>query len=256
MMFPATSLVCSFSGCSDRSQQLENRVADLKQTVQQLRAKLEGAKQPGEQERSSSASAPATALPTKERLESSYETSSKELRDKINAKLNGFTVENYTTHSVQMPEEIYPFTSKISFSIRSDDGKTYQMDLPVKADYAGKWVFPDADEVVARINSAKNVTPITEKEAASNSAVPGEETAQNRPPIMNVDGTIVIQWGDSEKPKASTARASDSISTRSANQPLKPGAAAISSTQAPSVIKPPVMPVDRDVHINFSPPPK
>jgi outer membrane murein-binding lipoprotein Lpp len=248
-VFSATFLI---GGCSDRSQQLEDRVADLKKKIEQLQAQLDAAKQGNEQEKPSAESTSSGALPTKEALESTYEASSKELKNKIAAKLTGFSVENYTTHSVQMSENVYPFTSKISFSIRSNDGKAYQMDLPVKADYTGKWVFPNTDEIVARINSAKNMTPITEKEAASNTASSSQEATQNRPPIMNVDGTIVIQWGDAQKPKASTPRTSDSTSAQTSTQPPQPSAPPTSTTPAPSAIKPPVMPVDRDVHIKFN----
>lgn len=242
-------------GCSDRSQQLEDRVADLKKKIEQLQAQLDAAKQGnGQEERTPSEFVGAAAVLTKEALESSYEASSKELKSKIASRLTSFSIENYTTHSVQMPEDLYPFTSTISFSIRSRDGKAYQMDLPVKADYAGKWIFPDTEEIVARINSARDMTPITEREAASNTVSSSQEATQNRPPIMNVDGTIVIQWGGSQKPKASTP-SSDSASPQTSSQHPQSLAPPTSAPQAPSV-KPPVMPVDRDVQIEFASPSK
>jgi hypothetical protein len=242
-------------GCSDRSQQLENRVAVLTQRVEQLQAQLEAAKQGNDQAGKLSKPSRSMPVPTREALESTYEASSKELKNRIAAKLTGFTVENYATHSVQMAENLYPFTSKITFSIRSDDGRTYQMDLPVKADYTGKWIFPDAQEVVARINSAKDMTPITEKEAARHAASRIQRIGQSRPPIMNADGTIVIQWGDSQKPNRPSSKA-DSTSAQTSNETTEPVAPPTAATQAPSEIKQPVMPVDRDVHIEFTPPPK
>ncbi len=243
-------------GCSDRSQELENRVVDLKKRIEQLESQLSAAEQKNEQGSSSTQSTNSTAVPTKETLESSYETSCKKLKDDIVAKLKGFRIENYTTHSVQMPDSLYPFASEISLSVRSDDGKAYQMDLPVKANYAGEWVFPDADEIVTRINSAKKIAPVTEQEATRSNASPPQNFDHNRPPIMNADGTVTIQWGDSEKSNARSRRSPDSASKDRLDESRESRPEPGSGTEAPSRTKSPVMPVDRDVHIQFSPPPK
>lgn len=236
-----------FLGCSDRSQQFEDRIAELKKKIELLQGQLESAKNNVNKTEgnSPSDSTNSSSPPTKEALQSSYESLSKSLREEISSKLTGFRIESCTLQSVQMPENLYPFTSEISISLRSSDGKPYQLDLPVKANYAGKWFFPDANEIVERINAVKSVAPITEKEAAGNQA-----PSKSRPPMMSVDGTIVIQWGDAPKSPPPSHKTSESTAT---SAPSAPASTPVPTPPpAPAPDKQPVMPVNRDVHIKFN----
>ena len=265
------SATFSLGGCSDRSQQAEEQVTQLQKRVEQLQGQLDAANRDlgsahdalaqtksGNTEQKPSENAAASAsLPSKAALEDAYMASAKEVRKGIESKLTSFSIASYTLHSVQMPESFYPFNSSISLALRSNDGRSFQLDFPVKADFSGKWVFPDTNEIVARIEAAKNVQPPSENPANNNA--PSKQGTQMRSPLMPVDGTVVIAWPDSVKPAASFSNVPSAsthpLSTDPVMPPPKPGNQ--SSTPqppppAPSGNKPAVMPVDRDVLIKFN----
>lgn len=264
VLLAACTATFFLGGCSDHSQQVEEQVTQLQKQVDQLQGQLQTANRDLSNARDEASRAKAggsaenkpasdaggsAALPSKEALEESYETSARALRKQVESKLTNFRVDSCTLHSVQMPESLYPFTSNISFSLRANDGKAYQMDLPVKADFSGKWIFPDTGEIVTRIEAAKNTPPATPAPAGNN--LPAGQ-AETPPPKMAVDGTIVIQWPGSPNLPSRPSRAADTSPTPP-ETPLQPSRPQVAPpSPSPQNSNPaPVMPVNRDVLIKF-----
>ena len=262
------STTFSLGGCSDRSQQAEEQVTQLQKQVEQLQGQLDAANRDlggardalaqtksGNTEQKSSENAAASALlPSKAALEDAYVASAKEVRKVIESKLTSFSIASYTLHSVRMPETFYPYNSSISLALRCNDGRSFQLDFPVRADFSGKWVFPDTNEIVARIEAAKNVPLPSEKPV--NNGIPAGPEAK---PLMQADETRVIAWPDSAKPAASFSNVPSASTpppstnpvtppTKPPNQPSNPQP----QPPAPAASKPPVMPVNRDVLIKFN----
>ncbi len=255
-IFCATFLVAS---CSDRAQEMEEKVTQMQRQLDETQKQLQAANQamagrgPAQAEQTSSASAASSGLPSREAVEQSYTTSVNAFRKELDANLKDFRVESCTTHSVQMPTEFYPFTSQLSLAFVSTDGKNFTTDIPVKADVTGKWIFPTAAEVTQRIANVQHVASRTTSSAATTlkTSSTGEPA-----PYMKVNGTFVIQWPDA-KPSGSATAARTPASAENQSQ-------AVSSTPAPPPVPqptaqnasaPPVMPVDRDVKIQFPSPP-
>jgi hypothetical protein len=262
---------CLLASCSERAQEMEEKITQMQRELDEAHKQLAAANQalasrtPAETPRPAATPAASTSggLPSREALEASYNASVAEFRKKLDANLGEFRVESCTVHSVQMPSELYPFTSQLSFAFASANGKTFTTDIPVKADVNGKWVFPSVDEVVQRVTSAERmasagVPPISNAPSGSARSGKGDQP----PAYMAVDGTVVVQWPDASPaaasrapsaaaPAAATPRATIAAATPAATLP--PPAPRPQASAAPSAAA--VMPVDRDVHIQFPTPP-
>jgi hypothetical protein len=260
----------SFSSCSERAQQMEEHIIHIQRQLDDTQRQLQAANQalasrPSAESIHSTTpvvAAETGGLPSRETLEASYKAAAAEFREKVEPRLGSFRIGSCTLHSVQMPKEFYPFTSQISFAFVGPDGTTFTTDIPVKADVTGKWIFPAVDEVIDRVGNAErmahgDVPSITD--AASRSPASGK--IQQPPQYMPVDGTVVIRWpgpSPTAAPTAATNAAPAAIS------PVASSVAAAAATPATTVRSSPqpssgqnpaaVMPVDRDVHIQFPTP--
>ena len=242
------------AGCSDRAQELEERVTQMQRQLDQTEKQLQAANHALADRAAAQSATPTSSvatggLPSRDAVEQSYAASVAAFRKELDSKLKDFRVESCTTHSVQMPSEFFPFTSQLSLALLSKDGKNFTTDIPVKADATGKWVFPTASEVTQRIENAGRM-------AGARSSPGQNQTAADQPaPYMKVDGTFVIQWPDS----------SSAAPPVSARAPATAEATAVPTTTvspAPRPQSPPtrqgpnsVMPADRDVHVQFPSPP-
>jgi hypothetical protein len=250
-LFCAVLLLAS---CSDRGQEMEEKVTQMQRQLDQTQKQLQAANQalaarePAAGAQTSSASS--GGLPSRETVEQSYSTSVTTFRKELESNLKDFRVESCTTHSVQMPSEFFPFTSQLSLALVSTDGKNFSTDIPVKADVTGRWVFPTVAEVTQRIQTAQRAA----SNAGSSRATAQKQSSSGQPaPYMKVDGTFVIQWPDS------SARAPAVAARTPAPAETQPAPTASPPPPAPQPSAPagaqPVMPVDRDVHIQFPSPP-
>jgi hypothetical protein len=252
-MFCAAVLLAS---CSDRAQELEEKVTQMQrqldQTEKQLRAANQALANRGSAEGATQTSSVATGgLPTRDVVEQTYAASVAAFRKELDSKLKDFRVQSCTTHSVQMPSEFFPFTSQLSLALLSKDGKNFTTDIPVKADVTGKWVFPPVSEVTQRIENAGRLAAA----AGARSSTGQNQTAAEQPSsYTKVDGTFVIQWPDSTPgPPPVSARASATAeATAVPTTPVPPA-----PPQSPPPRQGPnsVMPADRDVHVQFPSPP-
>jgi hypothetical protein len=247
------------TSCSERAQEMEEKVTQLQRQLDQTQKQLQAANQAlasRKQEEPVRSSESSAGLPSRDALEQSYSSRVSAFRKELDASLKDFRIESCTVHSVQMPAEFYPFTSQLSLAFVSTDGKNFTTDIPVKADASGKWVFPTVAEVTQRIENARRT---------ANGTAPSTSTAQRQTgtsseqpaPIMKVDGTFVVQWPNSNAPTA-TARptspsASAPVPAASAAPPPVTAASPPRTQTPPPGTAAPVMPVDRDVQIQFPP---
>ena len=250
------------TSCSDRSQEMEEKVTQMQRQLDQAQKQLQAANQalasraPAATTQTSSASTTTDGLPSREAVEQSYSASVSAFRKDLDANLKDFRVDSCTTHSVQMPTEFYPFTSQLSLALVSSDGKNFTTDIPVKADVTGKWVFPTVAEVTQRIEKVNHAASA----AASSGSTAQKQPASGQPaPYMKVDGTFVIQWPDSN---TSASRAATRTPAPVESAPAPAASAPPPPRPQPTPAQPssqpganPVMPVDRDVHIQFPSPP-
>ena len=262
------SVLCAafiVTSCSDRGQEMEEKVAQMQRQLDETQKQLQAANQalasraPATTTTATSAASPSTGgLPSRDAVEQSYATTVTAFRKDLDANLKDFRVESCTTHSVQMPTEFFPFTSQLSLALVSNDGKNFTTDIPVKADVTGKWIFPTVAEVSQRI---EKVNRAASAESSSRSTAQRQPATGQPAPYMKVDGTFVIQWPDSNAnaPRAATRTPApvESAPTPVAQAPAPPPPRPQPTpAQAPS--QPganPVMPVDRDVQIQFPSPP-
>jgi hypothetical protein len=243
------------ASCSDRGQEMEEKVTQMQRQLDQTQKQLQAANQalasqsPAQTTQTFSASS--GGLPSRETVEQSYSTGVSTFRKELEASLKDFRVESCTTHSVQMPAEFFPFTSQLSLALVSTDGKNFTTDIPVKADVTGRWIFPTVGEVKQRIENAQHVA----SGASSSRAAAQKQPASGQPaPYMKVDGTFVIQWQDS----GARAPAVAARTPPPAENPPAPAASAPPPPRPQPSAQPgaqPVMPVDRDVQIQFPSPP-
>ena len=253
------------ASCSDRGQEMEEKVTQMQRQLDDAQKQLQAANQAlasrapaAATTETATASSTTGGLPSRDAVEQSYSATVSAFRKDLDANLKDFLVESCTTHSVQMPTEFYPFTSQLSLALVSNDGKNFTTDIPVKADVTGKWIFPTVAEVTQRIEKVN--------QAASTSTA-SRSTAQKQPasgqpaPYMKVDGTFVIQWPDSNtnapRPAARTPAPVESAPAPVAQAPAPPPPQPQPTpAQQPSRSGAnPVMPVDRDVQIQFPSPP-
>jgi outer membrane murein-binding lipoprotein Lpp len=202
----AAAGTCYFTGCSERSQDLDERVTQLQKELDRTQTELQAANQSLKAAQdelarrktevsrpAAKASAPAPpALPSREAFEKSYTAKAKVVKQELQEKLKQFSVDKCTVYHVQMPSPEFPVTSKISLSVRSSAGSSFQLDVPAKADRAGNWFFPDVAEIAQRIEELGKSAA-----AASSASTPprtyiGSES--RRGTGTRTDKTVVIQW--------------------------------------------------------------
>ena len=205
-VFCATFLLAS---CSDRGQEMEEKVTQMQRQLDEAQKQLQAANQalaartPAQTTTQTATTSSSGGLPSREVVEESYATSVNAFRKDLETNLKNFRLDSCTTHSVQMPTEFFPFTSELSLALVSSDGKNFTTDIPVKADMTGKWIFPTVAEVAQRIENAQHVASGSN---SSRAAAKKEATASGQPPpYMKVDGTFVIQWPDSHAPTPAVA---------------------------------------------------
>ncbi len=169
--------VLGIAGCSEHAQEMEEKVTLMQRQLDDAQKQLQAANQalanraPAE---TSSSPTGTSGLPSREAIEASYAASVSDFRKQLDTGLKEFRVASCTVHSVQMPTELFPFTSQLSFAFTSSNGTTFTTDIPVKADVNGKWVFPSVDEVIQRVGSA-------ERMAAAGAPISDAPPNQTRP---------------------------------------------------------------------------
>lgn len=254
------------TSCSERAQEMEEKVTQLQRQLDQTQKQLQAAnqalanKKPEEPARGSETS---SGLPSRDALEQSYSTRVTAFRKELDASLKDFRIQSFTVHNVQMPAEFYPFTSQLSLAFVSTDGKNFTTDIPVKADATGKWVFPTVAEVTQRVESAQRVASGTSPSTSTAQRQAGT-SAEQPAPIMKVDGTFIIQWPNASAPGPATrARGPTETTpgpiTSAPVTPARPPPVTAASPPPRAQSPPPgtaapVMPIDRDVQIQFPPP--
>jgi uncharacterized small protein (DUF1192 family) len=206
----------ALSSCSERSQELDERVTvlqkELDDTETQLQAGNQSLKAAREElarlKRSSGRSTETMAeqasarvnLPSREALEKSYTDEAKALKQRLQDKLQNYSVGTCTVRNIVVASPDYPVTSTISISLRPNGGSPFQLDVPAKADRAGKWSFPEVPELVARIEEIGRSSP---QQASSRSPETSVTSTAGR---AAADRTAVVRWPDS----GSTSRESNS----------------------------------------------
>ena len=167
------------ASCSDRGQEMEEKVTQMQRQLDETQKQLQAANQAlasrapaAATTETSTASTTTGGLPSRDAVEQSYSASVSAFRKDLDANLKDFRVESCTTHSVQMPTEFFPFTSQLSLALVSTDGKNFTTDIPVKADVTGKWIFPTVAEVTQRIEKVNR---------AASTATSSRSTAQTNP---------------------------------------------------------------------------
>lgn len=200
-----------FGGCSDRSQELDERVTVLQKELDNTETQLQSANQSlkaarvelghlkgtsarsgdtGSEQPAAARTVPAASLPSREVLEQSYTEEAKALKQRLQAKLQNYSVGTCTVRNIAVASPDYPVSSTISISLRPNGGHPFQLDVPAKADRTGKWSFPEMPELIARIEeigrSASQANPSRQPQtsAASGSGMPANRTA-------------VVRWPDS-----------------------------------------------------------
>ena len=257
---------CIVTSCSDRGQEMEEKVAQMQRQLDETQKQLQAANQAlashtpaATTTETSTASSTTGGLPSRDAVEQSYAANVTAFRKDLDANLKNFRVESCTTHSVQMPTEFFPFASQLSLALVSNDGKNFTTDIPVKADVTGKWVFPTVAEVTQRIEKVNRAASAAS--SSSRSTAQTQPASGQPPPYMKVDGTFVIQWPDSNtngaRPATRTPAPVESapVAAASAPPPPPPRPQPTPAQQPSQPGANPVMPVDRDVQIQFPSPP-
>jgi hypothetical protein len=257
--------------CGEQSPDLEERISHLQKELDRTQSELKSATQELEaskEELARTKTAPANTkiqntvasptpvvpehaqlpVPSRDVLEASYIAEAKTLKKQLQERLKQYTLGSFTLHNVILPDKQFPISSWISLAFQAGDGKQYRLDFPVKADLAGKWVFPEPEEIGRRISEGKKATT-----SSDTSQKPAPQTSAKEPPSSTVpaDSTVVIQWpGSSPAPQAPTSQAPAPQAPQEPNKsnaqtsPPKPQA---SPPQGPKQS----IPADRDVLIRF-----
>lgn len=246
VLFGAAALL---SGCSDQSADLQRQLVALREEFDRSQAELQNANRELSQLRSQKESAPAAAASTggvanREQLDRSYEAAARDLRGEVEKQVTDVKMENFTFFKPQYEE--FPHRSEFSMEVRIGDRKVQIDRIPVKTSVDGKWVFPTATEVAARIERAKST-------AAS---APASTTTRPHPAVAVPSGptpatqTVVIQWDPPSGVSAMREPDRGAPPPPSAlQQPSTPQQPSAPSAQ-PSTPNA-VMPVQRDVQIKF-----
>ena len=286
-------VVLCLTGCFDNDPGLQERlvrtqaeVQDKSRRIQELEAALEkaqtaSARQPAPTPAETTAS-PTPAMLSKEQLEGTYVTAAKEMRQKVEAEVAGYTVENCTLFKVDMPSVALPYTSKVALNLRSRAGQPYRLEFPVGADWSGKWTFPATGDVIATLEKAQAqaaATPRTPPTGGNNngpgtpprgptSVGGGNPTASTRPggragegPATTGVETIEMSWGGRRSsPGVAAPRRTAETPDATGPDTSSPAAPRVSSSTVPPPAAPPAgpnaqprsaMPSERDVLIQF-----
>lgn len=255
----AGSLLSAFvlTGCEEGSTQLEERINQLHSELEKTQGELQDAKRAlanakDELEQAKNSSKPASdsggGVIDKTKLEESYMASAKDMRKELESKLKGFVIETCTLHNVRMPENVQPYNSDISLALRSTSGnRPYRVTLPVKADFTGKWIFPSADEIVARVEASKNGI-VAENQTSAPGSVTNTSFGAQPAPVMESNGTVVVQWpGANNSTTASAPAPAPAPSYDPAPRTAPAPAPSSNNPSSPAQ----VMPVNKDVLIKF-----
>ena len=263
------------SACSQRSQELDEQVTVLQKELDQTEAQLQAANQSLKAAReelahlkgtsgrpSETAATPApvisatSSLPARETLERSYTEQAKALKQRLQEKLQNYSVGTCTLRSITVASPEYPVSSTISISVRSSGGSSFQLDVPAKADPNGKWSFPETSEIVERIeeigrssvqtSSRPSETSATSSRGAdrtaivrwpetsagqrqSNAVPPPREGTQVEPPAAGAESkgpaanrTFVVQWPDGANASGQRKPANPPNEASGANQKKVP----------------------------------
>jgi uncharacterized small protein (DUF1192 family) len=196
----------SLNGCSERSEELDERITVLQKELDNTETQLQAANQSLKAAReelarlkgtslrpSESMPAPTSAavnLPSREALEKSYTEEAKALKQRLQDKLQNYSVGTCTLRNINVASPEYPVTSSVSISLRPNGGNPFQLDLPAKADRTGKWSFPELTEVIGRIED------IARSSAQVSSNRPSESSVKSASGLP-ADRTAVVRWPDS-----------------------------------------------------------
>jgi len=173
---------------------------------------------------------PEAVTATPDQLKEGYAAGGKALMSQLKQSARGFALEGCTLHRISLQRESYPVSSHMSLRLRSDDGRQWVLDVPVKATARGQWLFPTPTEVLAMLSAAdsKSGAPST----ADNRGAPQQVAPQQQmQPSSGTERTATIQWPDSQP--------------RQGNNP--PPAA--QAPQKPAVAAPPPIPVQPVVSV-------
>lgn len=211
-----TASLLWLTGCSERSQELDERVTQLEKELDKTETELQAANQSlktareelahlkgnsGTSRETPSEVPSATSSASREALEKSYTEKGKLLKQQLQEKLQTFTIGPCILHNINVASPEYPVTSTISLSIRSNTGNSFQLDLPARADRAGRWSFPDLTEIVQRIEEIGKSSVGSSSgsgETSSRSRVTSTQQQETRGATgMPTDRTAVIRWPES-----------------------------------------------------------
>jgi hypothetical protein len=204
------------TACSERSQELDERVTQLEKELDKTETELQAANQslktareelahlkgnPGSFRETPSEIPPVTTSASHEALEKSYAEKGKLLKQQLQEKLQTFTIGTCTLHNINVASTEYPVTSTISLSIRSNAGNSFQLDLPARADRAGRWSFPGLTDIVQRIEEIGKSSVGSSSgsgETSSGSRVTSTQQQETRGATgMPADRSAVIRWPES-----------------------------------------------------------
>lgn len=195
-----------FSGCSERSQELDERVTVLEKELDNTETQLQAANQSLKAARDELAHLKGTPsrfsenmperasttvdLPSREVLEKSYTEEAKALKQRLQEGLQNYSVGTCTLRNIAVASPDYPVSSTLSISLRPNGGNAFQLDVPAKADRKGKWSFPEMTELLARIEEiGRSSGQVSVNREARTSAASASGLPANR--------TAVVRWPDS-----------------------------------------------------------
>ncbi|MFL6589910.1 MAG: hypothetical protein ACJ8M4_07030 [Chthoniobacterales bacterium] len=253
------------AACSEQSPDLDERIATLQKELDKTQSELKSATEALEvskeelarlknasgntkdQHAPPASSPPQPTVPSRDELEASYIAEAKVLKKKLQDRLKDFALGSFTLHNVILPDNQFPVSSWISLAFQTGDGKQYRLDFPVKADLAGKWVFPEPEDIGRRIADSKKLatTPDTSQKPSVPQTAPRETSSSTSTSKVPADATVVIQWPNSnpapQGPQAPQAPNKPTTQTSSPKPQTSP------SQQGPKQS----IPADRDVLIRF-----
>lgn len=247
----------TLAGCSERSQEMEERVTQLQRELDRVQSQLNAATQnaagSGGAAKPADQTGGSASWLSQDTLQETFRAGDAAMRKDLEDNLKGYKVVNSLMQSMPAPADPYPYKSQINLTLLSDQGKNVVLtEVPVKADLNGKWVFPSASEVSQQITARENPEASGTDRTADNS--PSAQPAASEPApraVMPVDSTVNIQWGDepAARPAALNGSRPQPGAPRTAGRPAAPPPR---NDQPPAATpRPPAMPVSREVEVHF-----
>jgi hypothetical protein len=141
----------------------------------ELRAQLSTAQQKiGEMEKlASSGGLKSDSLISEDKLRSNYEAATRILEREISSNPS-YKVESWTIHKIDYPQQMeWPFRSKITVNLETQNGSMLSLTAPVMADLKGVWKFPSFQQLLSSQGSVSTLP------ASSNQVFP--QNASERP---------------------------------------------------------------------------